>query len=65
MNPKRHLPAFSSHARYAIVFFAALAGCGPVMAQVEPGEWLPGGEATNTLLLGSNAFLRPADPLTH
>jgi len=31
---------------------------------VEDGEWLPGGETTNTRLLGSNAFLRPAQNLT-
>ncbi len=30
----------------------------------EPGEWLPGGDTTNTLLLGSNAFLREATNLT-
>lgn len=27
---------------------------------VEEGEWLVGGETTNTMLLGGNAFLRPA-----
>ena len=31
---------------------------------VEPGEWLPGGDTTNTLLLGRNAFLRPAENIT-
>lgn len=31
---------------------------------VEPGEWLAGGETTNTLLLGSNSFLPPADNLS-
>jgi len=30
----------------------------------EPGEWLPGGDTTNTLLLGSNAFLREATNLS-
>ena len=35
-----------------------------VSAVVEDGEWLPGGETTNTLLLGSNAFLRPAENLS-
>lgn len=31
---------------------------------VEPGEWLPGGDTTNTLLLGRNAFLRPAENIS-
>lgn len=31
---------------------------------LEEGEWLPGGETTNTLLLGSNSFLRPASNLS-
>lgn len=31
---------------------------------VEEGEWLPGDVATNTLMLGSNAFLRPAENLS-
>ncbi|MEZ4320081.1 MAG: di-heme oxidoredictase family protein [Myxococcota bacterium] len=39
-------------------------GCGPRLAAVEDGEWLPGGGATNTFTLGTNAFLRPADLLT-
>lgn len=33
------------------------------LAVVEDGEWLPGGDTTNTFLLGSNAFLRPATNL--
>ena len=46
------------------------AGCAPVgdegllRAEVEEGEWLPGGETTNTLLLGSSAFLMPAANLS-
>lgn len=28
---------------------------------IEDGEWLPGGETTNTLMFGSNAFIRPAE----
>ena len=36
----------------------------PELAELEEGEWLPGGEGTNTLLLGSNAFLMPADNLS-
>lgn len=44
-------------------------GCGPgavgtPAAELEPDEWLPGGATTNTILLGSNAFLRGAANLT-
>ncbi|HCH62456.1 MAG TPA: thiol oxidoreductase, partial [Deltaproteobacteria bacterium] len=35
-----------------------------LLAEVESGEWLPGDITTNTLLLGSNAFLRPAANLS-
>ena len=57
--------------RISLVVIGALAtfGCegsfstGP-NSVVEPGEWLPGGAATNTLLLGRNAFLRPAPNLS-
>ncbi|MEM9190859.1 MAG: di-heme oxidoredictase family protein [Myxococcota bacterium] len=45
----------------------ALIGCSeevesppPQFAEVEDGEWLPGGETTNVLLLGGNAFSFPA-----
>ena len=31
---------------------------------VEDGEWLPGGDTTNTLLLGSSAFTMPATNIT-
>jgi CxxC motif-containing protein (DUF1111 family) len=31
---------------------------------VEPGEWLPGGDTTNTRMLGANAFLMPAQNLS-
>ena len=34
------------------------------MSALEDGEWLPGGETTSTLLLGSNAFLMPAQNLS-
>ena len=40
-----------------------LASCqlgGLEVAALEDGEWLPGGETTNTLMLGSNAFIMPA-----
>ncbi|HEY6728390.1 MAG TPA: di-heme oxidoredictase family protein [Polyangiaceae bacterium] len=33
-------------------------------SQPDPAERLPGGETTNTLLLGSNAFTRPASNIT-
>ncbi|MCB9764090.1 MAG: thiol oxidoreductase [Alphaproteobacteria bacterium] len=39
---------------------AALDDSGLPLAAVEAGEWLPGGDATNTLLMGSNAYLMPA-----
>ena len=30
----------------------------------DPAEWFPGGDTTNTMLLGSNSFLRPAQNLS-
>jgi len=42
-------------------------GCsfsGKGKVEVPKGAWLPGGETTNTRLLGSNAFLRPAPNLS-
>ena len=51
-----------------IALQAVLLGCSgstePIQASVEPGEWLPGGETTNTRMLGANAFLMPAQNLT-
>ncbi len=41
-----------------------LAGCDDGLASLEDGEWFPGGDTTNTLLLGSNAFLMPAQNLS-
>ena len=41
-----------------------LAGCASDLAPLEAGEELPGGAGTNTLLLGANAFLRPAENLS-
>jgi len=39
-------------------------GCAsPGLAELEDGEWLPGGDATNTMLLGRNAFIFPAPNL--
>lgn len=43
---------------------ALLLACNDGLSTVEPSEWLPGGDHTNTFLLGANAFLRPADALT-
>lgn len=49
----------------------SLVGCGggnpsveSSSGQVQMGENLPGGDTTNTLLLGSNAFTRPAENIT-
>lgn len=39
-------------------------GTGSSPPMVEEGEWYPGGDTTNTLLLGSNAFLMPAQNLS-
>jgi len=47
-----------------VVILLLLSGCRGPKAALEEGEWLPGGETTNTLLLGGNAFLRPAANLT-
>jgi len=41
-----------------------LVACGRGQADLDPYEWLPGGDTTNTVLLGPNAFLRPAANLT-
>ena len=43
------------------LFLFSLTGMGCLKATLEDGEWLPGGDTTNTLLLGSNAFIFPAD----
>lgn len=51
-----------THPRLALLL--ALTACAPSAATVEDGEWLPGGATTNTLLLGSQAFLRPAANLS-
>lgn len=60
-------------AHAALIVLGAMAGtlssCAehegrPEAAEVEPGEWLPGGETTNTLLLGANAFTLPAENIT-
>ncbi len=45
---------------------ALLAACGggDDIASVDPGEELPGGDTTNTFLLGSNAFITPAENIS-
>ena len=44
---------------------ALLGACGgDDIASVDPGEELPGGDTTNTLLLGSNAFATPAENIS-
>jgi CxxC motif-containing protein (DUF1111 family) len=56
-------------ARPALLLLPLLAGCAAAPkaedsgAGLDPAEWLPGGETTNRLLLGGNAFLMPAATL--
>ena len=50
--------------RWSGLLVVVLWGCGDGLAEVAEGEWLPGDETTNTLLLGSNAFLMPAQNLS-
>jgi CxxC motif-containing protein (DUF1111 family) len=42
----------------------SISACQVPRAELEEGEWMPGGETTNVLLLGSNSFLRPAANLS-
>ena len=56
----RHIVYLSAGA----LALSALAGCGGTAATapaLEPGERLPGGDTTNPLLFGVNAFIRPAE----
>ena len=48
----------------SVFLFFHLSACQVPRAAVESGEWEPGGDTTNVLLLGSNSFLRPAANLT-
>ncbi len=50
----------------ALLAPALLTACGETDAGpgLEPGELLPGGATTNTLLGGRNAFIRPAENIT-
>ncbi|MCA9537821.1 MAG: c-type cytochrome [Myxococcales bacterium] len=53
--------------RAILIAGLALAACDAAdeaSMTVEPGEALPGGETTNTLLFGHNAFIRPAENIT-
>ncbi len=45
-------------------FLLLCGACQIPRASVENGEWKPGGDTTNTLLLGANSFLRPAANLS-
>ncbi|MBL91442.1 MAG: thiol oxidoreductase [Myxococcales bacterium] len=58
-------PLLASAFSFLLLLNGAL-GCGENRSTlpVETGEWLPGGETTNTLLLGVNAFIRPAENIT-
>ena len=49
-----------------LVLCVVCAGCGDDAGGdgLEDGEWLPGGDTTNTLLLGSNAFARHVSNIT-
>jgi len=48
----------------ALALLICCFGDGKERAEVESGEWLPGGETTNTLLLGVNAYIRPVSNIT-
>ena len=56
-----------STVRPLLLTLVLLPACKPedasLLAEVEDGEWLPGGETTNTLMLGANAYLLPAPNL--
>lgn len=67
----RHRPPRAASARTAgprlclvLLCAAALPACGEDQSAVEPGEERPGGDTTNSLLFGSNAFLPAADNIS-
>jgi CxxC motif-containing protein (DUF1111 family) len=45
---------------FALALACQVGPGGELLAVVEDGEWLPGGDTTNTVMLGSNAFIMPA-----
>ncbi len=63
MNARKSTPLWARFVCAWIVSCGA-AGCGDPLpypvAEVEPSEIFPGGDTTNRLLMGSNAFIRPA-----
>ena len=67
---KRHYPwiaLFVSILGFCALFVAlSFTSCGSsnAIAALDPTEHLPGGETTNRLLMGSNAFIRPARNLS-
>lgn len=66
-RPPRAASATLLRARLCLLLScaAALAACGGAdSSPIEDGEELPGGDTTNTLLFGSNAFLPQVDNIT-
>ena len=69
---KNVLPVFPSscdlHLHLALLLLISVASCTgsaePARAELEPGELLPGGETTNTLVFGSNAYDQHASNLS-
>jgi CxxC motif-containing protein (DUF1111 family) len=71
MSKRPRPPGAASHPARRAPLWAALAGCilqgcsgGEGAESVEPGEARPGGETTNELLFGSNAFLPAAQNIS-
>jgi len=52
------------HSALLLVFAVACAGENTAKVPLDGRERLPGGDTTNTLLLGSDAFKRPAENAT-
>jgi CxxC motif-containing protein (DUF1111 family) len=71
MSKRPRPPRAASHPARRVPFWAALVGCilqgcsgGDSADRAERGEDLPGGETTNALLFGSNAFLPAAQNIS-
>lgn len=62
MRPRRSLVL--ACAVWAALAVACSSDDAQPSSQPEPSEWLPGGDGTNTLLLGVNAFTKPASNIT-